>query len=305
MAELTDSDFADLFGTTIDRLPSSRHSFNWKYRRLMGWERDKVILDLLHRIDQKKLSIVSGDKSRWERGWGENLAEFNETGSLEALTPKYFRAGPLRLYGEFIQPEDSNFEANWYMVFREWLTDEHLSAGPVFEFGCGSGFNVAYLAQRFPGTTITGLDWADASVSIMQTLREKGMNVQGRKFDFFRPDNSLDVPPNSIFLTIGALEQTDFNWMHFLHFILEKKPALCVHIEPLVNLYEPEKSLVDYTAWKAHEMRGFWRGFPERLQDLEKTRRLEIIKTKRSYFGSVALEGYSQLMWRPQTSLGT
>jgi SAM-dependent methyltransferase len=308
MPALRPIDFADLFGTTTDLLPepclSEIAAHDWSYRVVEGTARDAIVLDLLGRIEGRKMSMVKDeDKSRWEKGWGENLDAFKTSGgSLDALTPKYIRPGqPVRLWGEFVQPHDPDFEKNWYGVYRAWYAHRYLSTFEhIFEFGSGSGFNVAYLAQQFPKARVTGLDWAMPSVEIVEALREKhGLNTAGRQFDFFHPDYSLEIPPASAIFTVGALEQTGPNWEPMLDFFLAKKPACCFHIEPIQEWYDRDHNLVDYTGWKAHEARNFWRGFPAKIIELEKKGRARILKTKRIYFGSLPLEGYSQLFWQP------
>lgn len=308
MPSLKPIDFADIFGTTVDLLSEATRTdilaHNWNYRPIEGAERDGVILNLLDRIESRRLTFVQNeDKSRWERGWGENLDEFNASGGkLDALVPKYLRPGlPVRLYGDFVQPEDPNFETNWYLIYRAWFVQRYLSKFEnIYEFGSGSGFNVAYLAQQFPKARIVGLDWAQSAVEIVETLRKKhGLNVEGRQFDFFHPDDTLQMPKGSAVFTVGALEQTGTQWGDFLEFILRMKPACCFHIEPFYEWYDHENNLVDFTAWKAHQVRNFWRGFPEKIIELEKEGRARILKSKRSNFGSLVLEGYSQFIWQP------
>jgi hypothetical protein len=94
------------------------------------------------------------------------------------------------------------------------------------------------------------------------------------------------------------MEQTGTNWQAFLEFLLRKKPSRVHHIEPIFEWYNPSQ-LVDYTALKAHEARNFWRGYPTRLLELEQTEKVKIHHSKRAHFGSLVLEGYSQLIWSP------
>ena len=179
MPSLKPIDFADIFGTTLDLLSESIHAAiaaqNWNYSVLAGAERDGIVLDLLQRIETRRLTLVQNeDKSRWERGWGENLEDFKKSGGkLESLLPKYIRPGmPVRLYGEFVQPEDPNFESNWYSIYRAWFVQRHLAGFKnIFEFGSGSGFNVAYVAQQAvdtyqwvtPGEMLDGLGMAETT----------------------------------------------------------------------------------------------------------------------------------------------
>jgi SAM-dependent methyltransferase len=308
---LEEPDFAALFGTTVEQLPAACRELiaagNWAYAPITGADRDAVILDLLQRVEQRTLSSVANqDRSRWLTGWAEILQSFRQTeGAVEALWPKYLRPGlPVRLHKDFVRTDNPEFESRWYEVFRSWFFRTHLDGfDAIYEFGCGSGFNVAELARLFPGTAIHGLDWAEPAVEIVEDLRQRhGLNTHGRLFDFFHPDGSLELTANSAVLTIGALEQTGTEFQPFLDFVLACKPRLCCHIEPIVEWYDPA-SLVDHTAIRAHEVRNFWRGFPAALAALERQGRVRVHKTKRSGFGSLVLEGYSQLIWSPHPEI--
>lgn len=305
MPRLTVTRFADLLGTTSDQFSEDCRqkilAHDWSYSVLGGAERDAVVVDMLRRIDERRLTMVANDdKSRWIKGWGENLQAFREQkGDLDALVPKYIRPNqPVRLFQDFVLPTESNFERHWYEIFRQWFLETHLGGfDHIFEFGCGSGYNLVTLAQMFPQSTIHGLDWVEPPVHIANELRTvKGMNTRGHLFDFFNPDQSLDIPANSAILTIGAMEQTGTRWDRFLDFLIAKKPRRVFHIEPIYEWYD-EDNLVDYTAAKAHLVRNFMRGYAPRLRELERQGTIKIHRAKRAFFGSIVLEGYSQLAW--------
>ncbi len=306
MATLTLKEFADLFGIDPATMPKACvdliNKGTWGYSAYPTAERDQIILDFLRRIRDRHFSFVTdGDKKRWIEGWGENLKGFKDSGNVDALLPRYIRPNmPVRLYGDFVKTEDPYFEKHWYEVFREWMFLTYFKGfDHIFEFGCGSGFNVARLAEMYPKSTVHGLDWAEPSVEIVENLRTvKGLKTQGHHFDFFNPDYSLDIPPNSLVFTVGALEQTGTNNAKFLEFLMAKKPALVFHAEPTYDWYDPN-NLVDHLAITAHDLRNFWRGYHENLNKLKEQGKVEILKTKRAYFGSLVLEGYSQTIWRP------
>ena len=148
---LTAKDFTELFGVNSTELPAECievfGQFNWNYRELTGTEKESVILDLLKRIENRDFSqVLEGDKSRWNKGWQENLTEFRtKNGSLETLVPKYFKPGKtLRLRQKYISTEDPQFEFHWFEVYRRWLFLTFLSGyDKIYEFGCGSGVNLA------------------------------------------------------------------------------------------------------------------------------------------------------------------
>ena len=97
------SDFAELFGTSPEAIsPTCRAMIkagDFRYRRLVGVERDRMLVDVLKRLDSDPVSTARPDAlDRWEQGWGENLVEYERSGGDERfLVPKYIRPGqPLR-----------------------------------------------------------------------------------------------------------------------------------------------------------------------------------------------------------------
>ena len=305
--KLNIDDFAALFGTDKAAMPAGCVELiekgNWAYAPIEGEALDDLARDFLERIRERNFSIVMpDDKARWIKGWSENLDDFvTSKGDLGALAPKYIRPQmPVRLFRRFVLPDQVRFELAWYRVFQEWLFRRYLTdCDTIFEFGSGSGINVGLLAEMFPGRKIVGLDWAEPACEIVNSMRRlRGWNTEGRPFDFFHPDHSLDFPADSVVFTVGALEQTSTRHDAFIDFLLAKKPKLCVFIEPIYEWYDPS-NLADHLAIRAHDLRNFWTGFPGRLQQLARDGRVEIIKQKRADFGSLVLEGYSQIIWRP------
>jgi len=300
-------DFARLFGTSVEQLSDRCRTLiaqgDFRYRVLSPEERDQVLLGVLKRIDSGQFTEAGKEgKGRWEKGWAENLKSFREHGwDLSKLVPKYIRPNqPLRLYQNYVMPVDPNFEINWYEIFRHWMfTTYFKEAKVVYEFGCGSGINLAALANLYPEKRYVGLDWTASSKEIVdEMVRAYGWNMKGHCFDFFDPDESFKIEERSIVFTLGALEQTGRDYEAFLQYLLRRPLGLCVNIEPIVEWYD-ENSLVDYAAIRFHRMRKYWEGFPNRLKELERAGRVEILKMTRSYFGSLLLDGYSQTIWRP------
>ncbi len=304
---LESEDFSRLFGIAADGMPEPCRALiakgDFQYRMLDAEERDRVLADVHRRLDTGQFSEAGKDgRPRWEAGWAENLAQFRQGDrDLSQLVPKYIRARqPVRLYRNYATPVDQNFELRWYEVFQQWLfTSYFRDASAVYEFGCGSGINLAALGSMYPEKRFVGLDWAASSRDIVDEMAAAfGWNMKGQLFDFFHPDRNLTIDDGAVVLTIGALEQTGRDYEAFVQYLIEMSPALCVHIEPVVEWYESEHP-VDYAAIRFHRARKYWEGFPARLKELEEQGRAEVIKLKRSEFGSLYLEGYSQLIWRP------
>jgi hypothetical protein len=307
MNSLTLQDLSRLLGHPENDLPSScRELFsrsNWQYDFVDGEALDTLVSELLERIRRKEFSVVvPGDKTRWVRGWGENLDQFvASSGDLEALAPKYVRPNmPVRLFRRLAQPVDPHFEQNWRRVYQEWLFRTYFAdARQIFEFGCGSGVHVSELAQMYPDKKITGLDWAEPSCEIVNNMHKlRGWNTEGRLFDFYKPDYDVEIPEGSVVLTFAALEQISNLSGTFIDFLLAKRPKLCVFVEPIYDWYDPA-NFIDHLAMRSHDIRNFLKGMLGTLHQLQADGRIEILKEHRVEFGSLLHEGYSQVIWRP------
>jgi hypothetical protein len=300
-------DFARLLGEPEDRLPAACRDAiaqaNWQYDWIEGEALDELVAGLLDRIRRKDFSIaVPGDKTRWVRGWGENLEDFVASkGDLDALAPKYVRANmPVRLFRRFAQTAEPQFELNWRRVYQQYLFRTYFAdCERVYEFGCGSGGHVSVLAQMYPDKKIIGLDWAEPSCEIVNNMhRLRGWNTEGRLFDFFKPDYDVDIPPGSAVMTFAALEQISDKFGPFVDFLLAKRPKLCVFVEPIYEWYD-DGNFIDHLAMRAHDIRNFLKGMAGALHGLAREGRIEIIKEHRVEFGSLLHEAYSQIIWRP------
>ena len=116
-------------------------------------------------------------------------------------------------------------------------------------------------------------------------------------FDFFNPDDKLEMPSNSIAFTQSALEQVGEKHEKFINFLLRKNPRLCVHIEPLFELYDKE-SLVDNIAMRYSKKRGYLQNYLTEIQKLEEEGKAKIIEVRRLFSGGLYHES-SLLVWKP------
>ncbi len=276
--------------------------YDFRYNIIVGEEFETTVLKVLKAIDSGELK-PSGvvRKNDWEKGWKENLDAFIASGyDISALAPKYISKHDVsRLFSRYVRPRDQMFELNFYTVFRHWLFKTYLgSYQNIFEFGCGSGYNLAIMNNLFPEKQITGLDWAESSVAIANTLGQSlNAKISGRSFDYFNPDYSLNIQPDSLVITLNSLEQLGSGHEAFLDFLLDKKPALCINSEPILELYD-DNDLFDYLAIRYHKARNYLSGYYTALLRLEAAGRIRIVKTHRIPFGNLFHEGYSLIIWR-------
>lgn len=304
---LSIANFAIAFGCALEEIPDFLleriTGSDFSYRRLNSSERDKTIVGILKRLDANELSKVGEHRKEvWEKGWEENLDAFASQGfALETLVPRFIRPEPIiRLNQDYALAINPKFELHFHEIVRCWLFLRYLAnASAVYEFGCGSAYNLVAMAELSTDMRFVGLDWADSAVKLANMIGEaRGINLTGRRFDFFHPDDTIPLGTDDAVLTICAMEQIGTHYEAFLQFLLCKRPRICVHMEPLIELYCSD-NLVDYLAIRYHTSRGYLSGFLRRLKQLQADRRLEIVKVQRLNFGSLYHEGYSVVAWRP------
>jgi hypothetical protein len=154
------------------------------------------------------------------------------------------------------------------------------------------------LSKQLPNIKFHGLDWAKSSQELILAINNKlNTSISGFNFDFFNPNKNIDIPKNSGIYTIAALEQVGENFKAFIHFLLEKDPSICIHLEPIDELLD-EANLVDNLSTKYFRKRNYLNGFLPYLEKLEKDGIIEIIKKQRIFTGSYFIEGHSLIVWR-------
>jgi hypothetical protein len=273
------------------------------YRPLTEAETAIALAEIEAVIRDKPLRVVGADDPDvWERGWAElayRLADQRVT--TETLRPQYFHAGvPCRLFGALVKQITPDFEY-WvglcvrFAIFAAFLRDR----AHIVEFGCGTGINLLLLTELCPGTRLVGCDWATPSQKILaQMARESGKAIEGYRFNMLTATgNCGEIDGASAVLTVHALEQLGAGWQPFLDFLLARRPGLCLHIEPLLELYEPGNALDDL-ARRYHLKRRYLQGFVPAIEKLAAGGDAEILALRRTPFAGLYQEAYSVLVWR-------
>ncbi len=307
ICQLSLPDFGQLLGEPITNISHDTQEifgrFDFRYVPVKPEEKEDLILKIVKNLYEKKFSVVGAERHQiWNNAWEKTAQRFAQTNNSNgALTPDFLDAHPvIRLNREFFRPVDASFEGNVFSVLRHWLYQQFFSSpDTIYEFGCGSGFNLLALAEMFPNKSLYGLDWTQSSVDLVTKIGlVKKLRLEGRLFDFFSPDPNLALRKNSAVLTVCALEQVGKNFWPFLQYLRNQRPQLCVHVEPIYEFYDKE-NLLDYLAIRYHSDRGYLQGFLPSLENLESEGQVEILKVKRMNFGSFYHEGYTCVVWRP------
>ncbi len=301
---LTPEDFGAAFGDILStevKTRIARHHF--KYARLTLDERDAWLLKIVQFLTADSV-VFSGEHriGQWETGWGENLAAFKKAPSWEALTPRYFGKYPVvRWRQDFIKPLSPDFEQHSLSVVQYWIFDKFLKGvSSVYEFGCGTGHNLRRIREVNPAARLYGLDWARSSAELVNGIASSGLdaNVEGKVFNVFTPDMSFKLAPKSGVVTVAALEQVGAHFKEFLDYLIENKPSVCVHIEPVGELLD-EENLLDFLSIRYFKKRNYLSGFLDALRELEQQGKVNILEARRSYIGSLFIDGYSVVVWSP------
>lgn len=307
MQEITLKDFIESFGALDENMPKECRELigqkDFRYEVLQGAKKDAVLLEVIKKLESDAQIIGAQERQNvWNNGWNENLREFIDSGyDLQKLVPKFIRPNKIiRFKQNYISSANPNFELDYYSIFRKWLFLTYFKDFKnIYEFGCGTGFNLAVLAQMYPDKSLYGSDFVSSSVDLVNEIsKAHNLRIKGFIFDIVNPDIKFKLNDQSVIFTIGVIEQLASKFESFLQYLLRNNPGLCVHVEPIIELYE-EDDLIDYLAIKFHKKRGYTQGFLPRLREMEKNGEIEILKVKRLFFGSLFMEGYNLIIWRP------
>jgi SAM-dependent methyltransferase len=308
MPNLTLNDFSDIFGASVDDIPEAcrkvLNKSSFEYSMITGKERENVFLRICKTLHSDSLK-VSGPhrKPDWEKGWSENLENYRASNSdLSQLIPKFVKKKEvIRFRGNYIMPEDPNFETNFVTFMRYFLINKYFArVSSIYEFGCGTGLNLIAVAELFPEKKLYGLDWSQASCDIVDELaKNMNLNLNSVLFDMFSPDESIKLDSNSAVFTIGAMEQLGTNFKAFVDFILSRCPSICINIETFYELYD-NNNIFDYLAAAFLEKRNYLRGYLGYLKQLEKNEKIDILETRKT-IGALYHEAYSYTVWKPKS----
>ena len=276
-------------------------NFDLRYENISQKEKEQYVLNVLNILLGH---VVQSGKHRigeWENGWGENLAEFSNTKNINSLIPKYHgKKRYAHWKQEMINPLVESFDYKMHLCFVDAILEKYLTDDiqNLYEFGCGPAYHLIRISQSYPKINLFGLDWTKASQSIIQQANQiLGVNIKGHSFDFFNPDYKISVPQNSAFLTVAALEQVGENYINFVDFVLDKKPKICINIEPISEVLD-ENNLIDFLSIKYFEKRKYLKSYLPYLYKLEKDNKIEILDVRRTYTGSYFIEGHTLVVWR-------
>jgi len=99
-------------------------------------------------------------------------------------------------------------------------------------------------------------------------------------------------------LTVAALEQTGANFIEFVNYLLAKRPSMVLNVEPIGELLD-ENDLLDFLSLEYFKKRNYLAGYLDYLRKLETQGKIQIVDTRRTFIGSMFIDGYSVCAWKP------
>lgn len=299
---ITSDEFERVIGEKIsDKVRNHVESSNFCYDELSEKETNELINSI--RVEIKKDLPVSGRSRRdaWENGWSENRKMLENHGGERSLIPRYFGKFPfVRWDGRIVRAISENFEYNMLVALELQIFGRTMrDASKIYELGCGTGHNMLRARAVNPAARIVGLDWTRSSQEILGRLNDLCiLTCEASNFDFLNPDISLDLNDSTVY-SIAALEQIGESHDKLVDFLVEKSPKVCIHLEPIVELMDSENNELDKLCSDYCMKRKYLSGFLTRLRNLQAEGKVEIIEEKRNSIGSLFIEGYSLVIWKP------
>lgn len=297
---ITPQEFEKITGETpLSKAWSFIENASMEYEELLEDESVSIREEILRTLSSSLK--VSGENrvKDWESGWAQNLD--SEIKSINDLIPKYMGKFPyVRWGGRFVKPLSKDFEycmlhALQLTLFEKWMKN----ADDVYEFGCGTGHNLARVRMVNKRANLIGLDWATSSQRILSIINEKNiLKCSGKRFDFFSPDRDLYLKDKSMVYTFAALEQVGNRHQDFVRYLIDNNIEACLSIEPVTELLDDNLEIDRFSKLYCKK-RGYLDGYLTHLRDLESQEVVKIIEAKRNHIGSMYLEGYMQVVWKP------
>jgi hypothetical protein len=274
------------------------------FKYLRGFKKEKVVIDIIKRIfHDNKVVASKGRKKKWQDGWQESFAEYKKTKKELALIPKFYTAREnkyFRLGGKLIQVKDRLFETKMINIHRNWYFKKYFSnVDSVYEFGAGTGFHLLEFAKIFPNKNLYGSDFVQSSVNLLKLISKRNnLNMKSFLFDMTKPNKKIKLCKNSGVYTAGSVEQLSGKVEPFIKYILSQKPKIVLHQEPVIE-WCIKNQLVDYLGYLFQKKRRYTDNLLSILRDLENKGIIKIIKTMKSPFGSLMMDGNNLIVWKP------
>lgn len=297
-------------GEAVERLTGIDPRQGWprpgpRFRYLTPARQRQVEEEVASAITSRQWRVSgTDDPAVWEAGWQAVSERIGGAAQVRPgdLRPQYFDKDKVfRLNGRFAEESSPGCEFEIDVALRAVVLSHYIPAvDSIVEFGCGTGLTLLAAAQVHPDKNLYGADWAGPVERILTALTAStGKPMRFFPYNMLRADGRLpDLDwSRAAVVTWHAMEQLGELWQPFLAQLEELRPAVCVHVEPMFELYGSDT--MDQLARNYHLKRNYLKGFLPAIQERARLGRLKIAALRRVRFGNRYHEAYSHLAWVP------
>lgn len=283
MKVITADEFAGYWGLTKEQVPLEFWDYFLKINTSYQ-EVDKADLEIYIDALVKKVTKSTATRNMeqnldiFETGWAEHRGLLKQQCSLESVMPKYYN-NSLPYYigddGLMYRFKNRNLGPDFQVLQMRFLALTHFaSVDSIHEFGSGSGLNLLAISSTTPGKQLIGYEWTRSGVELADMIGQlSGQPVSGCHFDMFNPDDSIELQGQAV-LTMISIEQLGERYEDFLNFLVRKKPAVVVHIEP--DFTTTDASAYLRLSGLYMKLRGYPQTLTQTLRKMETEGRLKI-----------------------------
>lgn len=276
--------------------------YNIYYKTLEKEDKELAIIDTVRKINNENRIVTSKNRKKiWEKGWLDIKNSFKKNRSITSLIPQFYSKRKnlyFRLNGKFIK-SSKFFEFKMIDIYRSWYFSKYIkNVDNIYEFGAGSGHNLIRLSDIFPKKKIYASDFSKNSVELLKNISNyKNYNWSCFQFNMKNINKTITLKENSAIFTSGSIEQLSGKINNFLKFILKNKPRICIHIEPMPQLFN-NNIIEDFLSVQALKKKKYSVNFLDEIKKLEKNNKIKILKLLKSPFGSQLIDGMNLLVWK-------
>lgn len=184
----------------------------------------------------------------------------------------------------------------------EFINSFNLQNLSLVELGAGYGAIILQLIKLTRDHSVKHFagELANSGINCLQRLVEiEGLNCTGFKFDFNQPSfSAVDVPHGSVLFTCMSLPYITGFPHQLLSKILDIKPQLVIHVEPVFQHWSDQSLL--HMLWKKYSILNNYNiSFYSDLVSYDNRGLLSIIEDRPSFLGSNPLFPVSFIAWKP------
>lgn len=234
----------------------------------------------------------------------------NATNAGEKVTPEECKQFEFGLYGldavskicvsygnDLYEVKLSEARAEIYRLLLETMRGEVEKCGTVVELGCGYGYNLWLLRQRFPHKDLLGGEYSENAVQLASRLYQHDPKLRVLHFDFTKGQSYRlleGVKPPIVILTVHAVEQLRSSSRLLAALWRYKQSIQAVfHFEPVYALHD--ETLLGLMRRRFTEKNDYNRDLLSKLQQKPHVR---ILRAQADVFGLNPLAPTSIIEWK-------